>query len=816
MTGGAAAVAARITGDVRGQVAVGNNIVQYNVDHGGVVWAADPAGLPRPRLRGRVQVRGRRPQLVGRQPELRAVTEALAPATPVELSGPAGIGKTVLLKHLAHNLPAGTVAVVYHDARGEPAEDVLQFLYDAFYETGVPFKPTPGQLREALADVAGLVALDDLTLDRAALESVLDAVPGATFVLATEDRRLWGQGRSFPVQGLPTDASVALLERELGRAVAGEERASAEEACRALDGSPLRVVQLAALVRDLGGATADAAALVGGPGAGERLAERLRSSLASEQLRVLGILESVLGASLSARHLAGIAGVPDIEAVVEPLLRAGLVQAHSPRYSVRPARPERSPDRSARPSPVADYLTALGEADVEPDRLAEEAAAIVGSVAQARERRDWTTVLRLGRAAERALAVSRRWGAWEILLRHQLEAARALGDRRAEAWALHQLGTRALCLDDPLAARDHLAQALAIRSALGDEAGSAATRHNLEHLGGPPPAPPDRGGPTTPPDGPPPGWPTRPWVLAAIAVAAAFMFIAGVTVASGRGDQRPTGELVHIKATGYSLTVEPAEVDFGPATVGTASPTRRVTIVNTGSSPLRLGPASNTDAAADFVVAEDACARSDLPPGGRCDMEVAFRPTTTGTREATVEMPLPDRMLSVTLRGRGVRDPAPTPPSVAVTEPTVPAITLPPAVATSTTMPGRADLSVDLRTELCGLLAGVCPAPGVTSGCGGAAACAVVTNHGPSTANGVRLDVVGQNGWVAGCGDNFSPQCRWPSLASGQSVTVEISADVDEPGGGSPSIRVSVTGDETDLEPANNSETFPPPAGVPA
>jgi len=164
---------------------------------------------------------------VGREAELRAVSEALTPDTPVELSGPAGIGKTTLLKHLAHDLPAPTVAVVYHDARGEPAEDVLQFLYDAFYDSGVPFKPTPGQLRDALADVVGLIVLDEVALDRVDVESVLDAAPGATFVLASEEQRLWGMGRSLAVRGLPASASVALLERELGRAVVGEERASA-------------------------------------------------------------------------------------------------------------------------------------------------------------------------------------------------------------------------------------------------------------------------------------------------------------------------------------------------------------------------------------------------------------------------------------------------------------------------------------------------------------------------------------------------------------------------------------------------------------
>jgi hypothetical protein len=66
------------------------------------------------------------------------------------------------------------------------------------------------------------------------------------------------------------------------------------------------------------------------------------------------------------------------------------------------------------------------------------------------------------------------------VLEWQLASARAQGDRAAEAWALHQLGTRALCLNDMPTARSSLGRALEIREELGDEAGSAVTRHNLE------------------------------------------------------------------------------------------------------------------------------------------------------------------------------------------------------------------------------------------------------------------------------------------------------------------------------------------------
>ncbi|HEX2042444.1 MAG TPA: hypothetical protein VHF24_07375, partial [Acidimicrobiales bacterium] len=44
-------VDARISGQVSGQIAVGNNIVQYHVEHGGVINVAAPEERPEPRPR---------------------------------------------------------------------------------------------------------------------------------------------------------------------------------------------------------------------------------------------------------------------------------------------------------------------------------------------------------------------------------------------------------------------------------------------------------------------------------------------------------------------------------------------------------------------------------------------------------------------------------------------------------------------------------------------------------------------------------------------------------------------------------------------
>jgi hypothetical protein len=97
-------------------------------------------------------------------------------------------------------------------------------------------------------------------------------------------------------------------------------------------------------------------------------------------------------------------------------------------------------------------------------------------------REQWADVIELARLAEMPMARGSRWGAWEQVLFAALQAARRLPDPSAEAWALHQLGTRAMLRDDLATARPMLHDALARREALGERDASLITRHNLNLL----------------------------------------------------------------------------------------------------------------------------------------------------------------------------------------------------------------------------------------------------------------------------------------------------------------------------------------------
>jgi hypothetical protein len=111
--------------------------------------------------------------------------------------------------------------------------------------------------------------------------------------------------------------------------------------------------------------------------------------------------------------------------------------------------------------------------------LDESVDVLVSSIQKAGEKKRWSQVVSIGRGLERTLILWRRWQTWLDILKLILKAARALGDRKMEAWALHQLGTRAACLGFSESARDFLTGALQIRQAIGDQAGLAVTQNNL-------------------------------------------------------------------------------------------------------------------------------------------------------------------------------------------------------------------------------------------------------------------------------------------------------------------------------------------------
>ncbi|HEV2070955.1 MAG TPA: choice-of-anchor D domain-containing protein [Acidimicrobiales bacterium] len=353
-------------------------------------------------------------------------------------------------------------------------------------------------------------------------------------------------------------------------------------------------------------------------------------------------------APLYVDNVADLTGIADVGPVVESLLLLGLVQAHSPRFSLTADLAEdrrRDLDSERWCDRVLESLPDWVERQKEPESVIREAPAILQALQHGVVRRAWSKVLRLGQTVESALILGQRWGAWEAVLRHQLQAARGLGDKAAEGWSLHQLGTRALCLGDTFTARAQLLEALRIRESLGDTDGAAVTRHNLELLSGPPPPKP----PEEPPPKPPGGW--RPPLLAGAAVI--VVLVLGLTAAvltSTTDSKRPITSVVDLM--GGELSAQ--ELDFGEQEVGTTSDVLRARLANTGDEPVVVDTVTLAGASPDdFVVSEDPCTGTSVAPGDACTVGIRFQPSIIGLRHATLVVSRGGSTLLVVLRGNG-------------------------------------------------------------------------------------------------------------------------------------------------------------------
>lgn len=490
-----------------GQIAIGKYVVQIGSVHGGVVNIAMPEEQPRwqPRLTP-VLLRPRRfTGLLDRKVETRTAAAAVQQAEPLEFYGSPGWGKTTLLRHLAYDLSTTSCpdGIIYLPAQQQPFSDLLQFLFEAFFDSNIPAKPSAAQVRQGLVQKRALVLLDDVDLARPDLEALLDFVPHSAFLLASPERRLWSAGEAIPMAGLPLEDALALLARELGRSLTVEEQSAAPTLCTLLNGHPLHLLQAAGLVRDQGQSLAEITRRLqhGLPQAS--LAAQLLATLAAPERQVVAVLAALGEAPLSLEHVAELAGLPDPAPALESLQERHIIQSHSPRYSLTGVLAQNWPptwDLTPLGERVLAYFTRWAEQELAPSRLLAEADTLGHLLAKAVKSARWPEALRLVRALDGPLSQSGRWGMWAEVLQSGLQAAEGLGDRATKAWVWHQLGTRALGLEDTAAARSALARALRLRETLGDYAGAAVTRHNLTLLLAPPPpqSPPKPSAPTGP------------------------------------------------------------------------------------------------------------------------------------------------------------------------------------------------------------------------------------------------------------------------------------------------------------------------------
>lgn len=587
--------------------------------------------------------------LLDRRHELEAAAAAIEAGELVQFHAAGdGWGKTTLLRHLAYDHDTGSFAdgVVYVAVRRRPIEDLLQELFESFYETDGAYKPSAAALTRYLGGKRALILLDDVDFEPRDLEWLLDAARECGYVLTAATSQAWGQGTTIPVQGLPSEDGVTLLSRRLGRELAGRERRLAGALSAALRGHPGRLRQAADVMRGGRPLTELVDALQGAASPERALAALLVEPLAPTEQAVVGLCAAWGATPLADEHVQALVARPDVAAGVERLLKTDILETCSPRYRLAGALTEDLADLwDLTPwlERGLDYFADWAERHVtKPPRLLADADAILRIAEWGVEAARWPQVLAVAKAMDPALALGLRWGAWGNVLRWGLAAAVNLGDGRAEAWALHQLGSRALCLDDVAVAGDQLSRALGLREAQGDQRGAATTRHNLDVLAlRPPPGPPEPAGPS--------GLPPWGFLLLALAVLALLGGVLWGTIQWLRGPE---------------LQVDPSRVDFGAIALGTRA-FQSLSVTNAASGPLtvdRIVPGGDPA----FDVAATTCARP-LEPGAACTVTVGFAPLAEAALSAELAIhhsgsgdPLP-----VALNGSGVvSDLTIEPPSV--------------------------------------------------------------------------------------------------------------------------------------------------------
>jgi sigma54-dependent transcription regulator len=195
-------IQATTEGEIKGQIVVRNFVLNIGDENGGVV-------ILRTRSEERDYTRRKGPlnlrprpflALLDRDEQIATLKSAIQASKPVSLFGPAGSGKTSLLRSLAHLPETGQFpdGVVYLSVPTLGLEDLLQSLFDVFHESQVNFKPVESDIRSALQGIKALVLLDDLPLTRDETQTLLAAAPNCTFVLASLEQSLRGEAEIVP------------------------------------------------------------------------------------------------------------------------------------------------------------------------------------------------------------------------------------------------------------------------------------------------------------------------------------------------------------------------------------------------------------------------------------------------------------------------------------------------------------------------------------------------------------------------------------------------------------------------------------------
>jgi hypothetical protein len=315
---------------------------------------------------------------------------------------------------------------------------------------------------------------------------------------------------------------------------------------------------------------------------GEETAETRIMALSPAERRVLAALAVVGRASLSADELADLSEVQDVTPLVESLEGRGLIQQDERRrYSAvgRIGEQIRGTDEAlASADRLVQYLTTLASGGrLTPERLAEDAGAILGLSEWAAEHREWATLLELVKTLQACFGIAHRVQEWLTLLERGRSAARALGDERSEVWALQQLATASASAGDTAAAQRYLREADELQRGRG--AGTnreLQTEQTLASAG--PAAAAGAGGGTN----------VALWIVALL-LAGGLGVLVGYLVGNDNGHVGQTTAQVPVTVTAGGTTLTTSDTVTLPATTVVSTTTQVTTETTTVTTTVTTG-----------------------------------------------------------------------------------------------------------------------------------------------------------------------------------------------------------------------------------
>lgn len=302
---------------------------------------------------------------------------------------------------------------------------------------------------------------------------------------------------------------------------------------------------------------------------GDDTAETQVPALSPAERRILATLAVVGRASLSADELAELVEVDEVAPVLDELERRGLIEGDDgKRYSAlrRVGEEIRETDEGlAAGERLLGYMTTLAKGgQLTPERLVEDAEAILGLSQWAAESRRWAALLELVKTLQACFGIAHRVREWLTLLERGRSAAEALGDRRSEVWVLQQLATASANAGDVPASQRYLREADDLQ-----RSGQPSARHTTGT---------DAARSAIAADG---GVPRLALWIAGIVIAAAGGIGAGYALGPDNGSVGSTTVRVPVTVTARGQTVTTSDTVTLPATTVVSTATDVTTVTET-------------------------------------------------------------------------------------------------------------------------------------------------------------------------------------------------------------------------------------------